>query len=203
MPVTLIKKPAAPKLPLKAAVATPSAPKPVAATQTQASVPKLPVKSAKAVPKTVTIAKPEQAAPVSSTLAEGAENFDLTLEELADKFGDLSDRANALSLDPVFQHLRMAKEELMLRLAEFKAEDAVTIKGSKWMVEAGACSKAPRKITDPEKVMGFVGKPTFMKLAKISVSDAEKYLTPEQLSKVVSEEELTANRKVAYVYIGK
>lgn len=151
--------------------------------------------------KTVVKAKP--AAPIQVQpfekqveALETTEVADLTIEALADRYGALTDRAQAIMLNPVFVQLDETLAELKARLATMDDKSEIAIKGAKWLVEAGVCSKSPRKITDPLKVMEFIGAEAFAAIAKVGVSDAEKYLTPEQFVGVVSDEKLTKNRKI-------
>jgi len=151
--------------------------------------------------KTATKAKP--AAPVAvapvnihTQALENLEVEDLTIEQLADRFGTLNDRAAAIMLNPIFAQLEEASKELKARLAEMDDNSEVTIKGAAWLVEAGICAKAPRKIEKPVSVLNFIGPEAFAAIAKVGVADAEKYLTPEQFAEVVSEEKTTKNRKI-------
>ena len=42
-----------------------------------------------------------------------------------------------------------------------------------------------RSITDMDKAVGFMGQETFMKVAKITMSDLDKYLNPEEIEQVI------------------
>jgi len=155
------------------------------------------------MPVTLTAAKTKTKAVHKAQLpAEGVELGDMSIEDLADRYGDLEDRLNALKMDPLFAQFSEVDKELKKRLEAYGEKDIVTINGKHWIVEAGACSKAPRQITDVLKVMKFVGTNAFAEIAKVGVSDAEKYLTPDQFSEVVSEEKYTKNRKIVAKYLG-
>lgn len=127
---------------------------------------------------------------------------DMTLEELADEYGNLNDEVEAIMMDPRIHRLKEVQKALLKGLDSYEPQDSLTIKGSKWRVEAGPCSKSPRKIVDMEKSMKFLGKETFMKLASIGVGDAEKYMTPEQVEQVASEVAYTKNRKLVAHHLG-
>jgi hypothetical protein len=150
---------------------------------------------------TITKAKPAKAAPIQSPKAE-IEPKDLSVEQLADEYGRLSDELQALEADPRYLRLKEVKEALKEKLSVYEPEDTLTVKGAHWMLDIGACSKSPRKLVDKEATIKYMGKDTFMKLASVSVGDAEKYLTPEQVAKVMSEPAYTENRKITPHYLG-
>lgn len=127
----------------------------------------------------------------------------VSLENLADLYGSLSDQAEALMTNPVFQNLKNVHAELLKRIAEqFKPEDKITISAEHYDLEVGAASKSPRKIEDKEAVFNFLGKDTFLSLCSIPVGDASKYLNGEQIEQVCSEPAYTNNRKVVSNYKG-
>lgn len=208
----IFKKPSAAVAPAKPAPV--AAPTPAAKALAPAKVLKPAVGPAKALPKPLApqsavmakvaakaAAKPSADLGLSSP--EETEIANMTLEQLTDLFGDLSDKADAIMLNPVFAHYKLAKEEMQKRLQEFDPASAVTVKASKWLLEAGACSKAPRTVENIWVAYELLGKDTFMKLVKLSVGDAEKYLNPEQLVKVLGPEgKLTTNRKMAVSFLG-
>lgn len=150
----------------------------------------------------ITITKTKAAKPNKLAPVEKEEPEKLSDEDLADLYGSLEDKAEAAMQSPVFVQFREAKAELQKRLDTFEHDDEVKFKGSHWIVTAGVCSKSPRKILDNGAVAKFMGKEDFMKVAKVSVGDAEKYLTPDQVAVVVSKEEFTKNRKVVSSFLG-
>jgi hypothetical protein len=128
----------------------------------------------------------------------------LSIEQLVDAWGTLSDRIDAINAAPEFAQFKLVTDELKKRLAEFPAENPIELVGDHWMIEASACSKQPRRIEDLEKVVQFIGLTAFLKLVSMSVSDAEKYLNPEQFGQVVSDntDKYTENRKLTKKFIG-
>lgn len=135
------------------------------------------------------------------TVAE-ADPTELSLEELADRYGDLKDRTDAIMNNPLFGQLQLTEAELKKRLEAYEPDEIIQIKGHKFAVEAGACAKEPRKITNVQKVFDMLGAKLFCELVKLTVTDAEKYLTPEQFALVVNEPGFTKNRKITYKHIG-
>lgn len=127
---------------------------------------------------------------------------EMTIEQLADSYGDLQDKIAALMNDPIFAKFKLVETALKAKLAEYPVDVGLNITGAHWMLEVGPCSKSPRKVEDVAAVAQMLGQTTFMKLASIGIGDAEKYLTPEQVSKVVSKEKYTANRKIVSKYLG-
>jgi hypothetical protein len=126
----------------------------------------------------------------------------LTDEELVDQYGKLQDLTEAMKANPIFAQLQLVQEELQRRLDTHEPDEIIKIIATDYELEAGACALAQRKITDPLKVMAFIGPETFAKIAKIGVADAEKYLVPEQFEQVVSGYGFTKNRKINVKYLG-
>lgn len=146
--------------------------------------------------------KPQKTSPTPVVEQVEKDNPDLTLEELADRYGLLRAQCELLMSDPVFVRCQQAEEELKARLQNYEPDEIIKIEGKEYLIEAGACSKAPRKVTNIEKVMKLLPIKTFLKLASITVGDAEKYLTPEQVAQVVNEPGFTKNRKIVVAYKG-
>lgn len=186
MPILLKAKP-------KATVAPP-APKPKAPTPT-------PQVAAKVPQKAVLLKTKAPLAKAAEPVTE-VEPFDMSLEELADEFASMQDKCQAIMLRPEFTKLNLLETELKERLKAYDKTDSVTIKGEHWLVVANACSKSPRKVVNTEAVYKFLGKETFLKLAKIGLTEAEKYLTPDQFVQVASEETLSDNRKITTKFLG-
>jgi hypothetical protein len=61
--------------------------------------------------------------------------------------------------------------------------EPVTAYGTQFKVEANPCSKS-RFITDMQKVGELLGEDVFMQLAKVNITDLDKYMTPPQLEQV-------------------
>lgn len=111
---------------------------------------------------------------------------DFTLEELADKYGSLEDQIVAINMNPAFTQFKLVAAELKSRIkSELEPEDAAELQGDHWVLNIGACSKSPRTVTDVAKIAQFVGQETFSQIAKVTIADCEKYLTPAQVAEVV------------------
>jgi len=151
----------------------------------------------------ITINKTKPKAVAKLAKVEAVEPAKMGDDALADLYGSLEDRCTALMTDPVFTQFNEAKAELQKRLDQYDSTDEIKIKGAHWLLTAGACSKSPRKILDNGAVAKFLGQESFLKIAKVTVGDAEKYLTPEQVATVVSAESYTKNRKVVASFLGK
>lgn len=153
----------------------------------------------------ITIVKPKaKPTPViaPATSVETLEPEKLTDEELVDQYGKLQDAVVALQANPVFAQLSMVLEELNTRLSSNEPEDTIKIIGTDYELEAGTCSKEPRKVIDTLQVLKYIGNEAFAKISKVGVSDAEKYLTPDQFVKVVNNPGYTKNRKLKVSYLG-
>lgn len=149
---------------------------------------------------TITKAKAKPAKKLAQV--EVVEPSEMSDDDLADLYGSLEDKCQALMADPTFTQFALAKKALQERMDQYGDTDEIKFKGAHWLVNASACSKSPRKVLDNSAVAKFIGQADFMKIAKVSVGDAEKYLTPEQVAKVVSEESYTKNRKVVASFLG-
>lgn len=113
---------------------------------------------------------------------------DLSLEELADRYGSLEDQVSAANMNPVFALFDEVKKELAKRLkTEMEPEDSGELSGEHWALEIGAAAKNPRVIKSGAipVVQGFLGTEVFCQVAKVGLADLDKYLTPDQLSSVV------------------
>ena len=126
------------------------------------------------------------------------------LESLVDKLGDLEDRIQALTPRGLIQQADLVRSTLLGRVAEAaEADESVTITGKSWMAEISACAKEPRKVVDKAKMASFIGMETFITIANIKVTDATKYLTPDQFDQVVSVAGYSTNRKLSLKFFGK
>lgn len=153
----------------------------------------------------VTITKQKVAAPkTEEKLSQHFEPSEVPLEELVDMYGSLKDKCDAAMLDPIFPKFAAVSKELLDRInKEAEVTDEVEITGAHWLVEAGPCAKKPRQVVDVMKIAKYLGQETFYKLAKFSVADADKYLTPEQVAEVIDPEVVyTANRKIVAKFLG-
>lgn len=149
----------------------------------------------------ITITKAKEKAIVAPVVALD-DPSEMTDSQLADLYGSLQDQITALGSNPIFARFEEAKEAVKNRLNDMAPTDSAVIKGEHWKLEIGGCNKAPRKILDMEACMTYIPKAQFAKIAKIGVTDAEKYLTPEQFESVVSEDAYTLNRKITPVFMG-
>lgn len=154
----------------------------------------------------ITITKKKAVATKKEALVmEGAVSLDLVpIEGLADRYGDLEDRCNALMQNPLFTQFDEVKKELQARVdAQAGPTDTLEIKGEHWRVSIGVAAKAPRKVTDVAMIQKFVGQEVFAKIAKVNISDVDKYLTPDQVALVVEDSgEYTNRRKVEAAFLG-
>jgi hypothetical protein len=151
----------------------------------------------------VTIIKAKKVSkPTTPNQVEVLEPEKLSIEELADQYGRLQDEITRIEANPVFAQFAIVKEELSKRLETFEPDEIVTVKGKHWMLEAGACKKAARKVINALKVLDWLGSDTFVKIAKVNVSDAEAYLTPDQCSEVMDSPGFTKNRHIKVEYLG-
>lgn len=131
---------------------------------------------------------------------------DYSIEELADAYGSLQDQIAALQANPVFAKFELVEKELKTRLKDqLEPTDEATLQGEHWVLEIGACGKNARKIKPDgiPKIQAFVGTEAFAKIAKVNLSDCEKYLTPAQCEEVIETDTgYSSTRKIAAKFIG-
>lgn len=128
---------------------------------------------------------------------------EVPLNELVDLYGRFNDEVTALELHPAFHNFKKVSEELKLRLnTVFDLGDSGSLQGKHYDLQFGASGKKARVIEDKAKVLELLGPDAFVALAKIGITDAQKYLTGEQLSAVCSEPELSGVRKISVAYKG-
>lgn len=148
----------------------------------------------------------EAQAPALPKLDEEIDLAVLTVDDLADRYGTLNDQVEAVMNNPVFAQFKLVQAELSKRLeSDLEPTDTAEIQGKHWLLKIGACSKSPRKMVEGAvtTVLNFLGIETFTKLAKVNVGDLEKYLTPDQLEKVLPESDTyTKNRKITAKFLG-
>lgn len=127
----------------------------------------------------------------------------LPLTRLADLYGELQDKVTALQLDPVFQQFANVQKELKERLAaSLQPTETTVINGKHYDLEVGVSAKSPRAVEDKEAVLKMLGLEVFVQVAKIGVTDAQKYLTGEQLDSVCNAPGYTGNRKIVAKFKG-
>lgn len=131
---------------------------------------------------------------------------DLTLEQLADRYGELLDKVNAIKMAPEFAQLEEVTKQLQGRLADYEPTDELAIKGNRWLVEVSACARNNRTLVKGAIPMlqKMLGAETFGKIAKVNISDVEKYCTPDQSSNVINEDTgYSTKRKITAKHIGE
>lgn len=148
--------------------------------------------------------KPQVVAPVE---AEAPQNLaDLSLEDLADKYGSLEDQVNALKMNPIFANFADVVKELNARLQkELGPTDEAELTGAHWTLEIGPESKNSRALKEDAivKLQAILGIETFTKLAKVNIGDIEKYCTPEQVNQVLnSDTGYSGKRKITAIFKG-
>lgn len=130
----------------------------------------------------------------------------LTIEDLADRYGDLQDQISAIKMNPVFAQFEEVSKQLQSRLDELEPTDELTIVGSRWLVEASACARNNRTLVKGAipLLQKMLGAETFGKIAKVNISDVEKYCTPDQASNVINEDTgYSTKRKITAKHIGE
>lgn len=127
----------------------------------------------------------------------------LPLTRLADLYGELQDKVTALQMDPVFQQFANVQKELKERLAgSLQPTETTVINGKHYDLEVGVSAKSPRAVENKEAVLKMLGLEVFVQVAKIGVTDAQKYLTGEQLASVCNDPGYTDNRKIVAKFKG-
>lgn len=144
---------------------------------------------------------------LTNAVAEAAETVStpvekLTESELVDLYGQLDEQVKQLMKNPIVAQHTELKAELQKRLEAKPQDTPVKLRGEHWGIEASACGKAPRKIANMGVLGSLLGTETFLKVVKCSIGDAEKYLTKEQLAKVVGPDTLTNNRTLKVIFYG-
>ena len=124
---------------------------------------------------------------------------DMSLEELADKYAELSAKAEKIleKAKPINLEISEIQKAIMERVdSQIEPTEKMVVKASTVWVEIGEKAKS-RTITDMEKVVELFGTETFLKVAKVGLADIDKYLTPEQIALCVSEEK-TGRRSIKF-----
>lgn len=122
---------------------------------------------------------------------------EMTLEELADKYGELSDKVAAIQMRPEFTQLAEVTKQLQSRMEDLEPTDTATITGSKWLVEVGAAAMNNRKLVPGaiKTLQAILPAETFTTIAKVTITDIEKYCTPEQAAKVIDSDTGYSNKR--------
>lgn len=154
----------------------------------------------------VTITKTKPAKQAVAAVLDSTVEKDVTamsIEELADAYGTLEDRQEALLADPVFVKFGEVKKELTARLAEYDPTQELEVKGLHWLLDVGVAAKTPAVLKDIDMARKFLGDKVFMQIAKLTITDVRKYLNPEQCAKVLDEESgYTDRRKIIAKFMG-
>lgn len=130
--------------------------------------------------------KKNEVLPLVEDAAVALDPAEMGLEELADMYGSLEDRCNALMADPVFTLFQEVKREFDERIAnDYDPLDGLTVSGKHWLLEVGVAAKNPAKLKDAAMAAKMLGQEVFNKIAKVTLADLGKYLTGEQYDKVV------------------
>jgi len=88
-----------------------------------------------------------------------------------------------------------AKKALLAEIdSTLDATETLQIICEEGVVKVGAKAKS-RVITDKDKVLDFIGAETFINISKVSLTDIDAYLTPEQKEQVL-ESSQTGARKI-------
>lgn len=115
-------------------------------------------------------------------------NTGFDVEKAAKRYKKLESELAAVVEDPAIKKKRDELADLKKALIDnanktLKADETMTIKTPMGDVKIGKRSTS-RSITDLDKAIDFMGVDTFMKVAKISLTDLDKYLNPEELEQV-------------------
>lgn len=135
------------------------------------------------MPITITKAKPKEIL----VKLEIVDPSTLEDEALADHYGMLEDQVKAAMMSPIFTQFEEVKKALKQRIKD-KCEptDEIELKGEHWLLEIGKAAKESASIGDLQMTRKFMGEQAFMLCAKVTLTDAKKYLTGEQLDKVLA-----------------
>lgn len=141
-----------------------------------------------------------QVAPIEAakTLEKLQASEEVSFEELVDIYGDLKQYVTAITPDPAIAQLSKIEAKILeLAAVQLEQDEEAEIVAERWKATIGACAKESRKLEDLSTFKKIVGDDVFMKLAKINVTDVDKYLTPEQVSNVLSEPAYTTKRRLS------
>lgn len=149
-------------------------------------------------------AKPQEALKVEIEQAISINPEDMDFEQLADLYGTLHDEVEAANANPVYTKFDIVHKALMSKInAELEATDTAEIKGDHWLLEVTACKKNSRKLKNLDLLRTLMGDDVFFKVAKVNISDVEKYLTPEQTVKVIEDDTgYSSTRGITAKYLG-
>ena len=131
---------------------------------------------------------------------------EMSYEQLADSYGQLNDELEAKqhALEPIKTKLSQVTKVILGKLEQDIAQDeGVSIDGDHWILDISACKKKNREIKNIALIQKFLGAEVFAQIAKVNISDLEKYLTPDQLIQVINEDTgFTSTRKIDTKFLG-
>lgn len=111
------------------------------------------------------------------------------LQTLADNLGDATAALAKFAKDPKYLRAVEALADSKKAFAaaadtEIKgANDTITVTGERHIVKVGAKGKS-RTITDLKRISKMMGKKVFMSICSVTLSNVDKYLTPDQVAEV-------------------
>lgn len=153
----------------------------------------------------ITITKQKEEKKVAPQQLDTVGVAELSVEDLADRYGTLFDKVEALQHNPVYVQFAEVQKELAKRLEEYEPDVKLELKGNHWILDIGASARKARSLKEGaiSKIIGFLGMQTFAEIAKVTISDCEKYLTPDQVEEVIeSDNGYTKNRKITPKFLG-
>ena len=137
-------------------------------------------------------------------LEESQDLKGLTDEELADVYGQLSEKSEVILKEfkenPTILAFEAINKELLARLKEeLEPTDTAALVGKTYELDISACSKSPRKL-DTKKMADLekaLGRELFLKLVKLTMKDLETYLGKAVIDKFIDQEvTYTDTRKI-------
>lgn len=132
------------------------------------------------------VSKPKQETKASTAKPKIGEELTATEQQIltAQSIAQLQASVNASGILQTLERIDELKKELVESFhgTEIQTLDIVLDDGSVFKISKPSSSST----VDREKVLEYLGDENFMKLATVSVTDAKKYLTPEQQSEAIT-----------------
>ncbi len=111
----------------------------------------------------------------------------MDIEDLADTYGRLSEIYEAHMANPVIKQFEEVRSLFLARMSEaLEPTDSATVSGAYYDLDVGPAAKAPGSIANLKLLRQLMGDAAFFACAKVTLSDARAYLTPEQLEQVLT-----------------
>lgn len=124
----------------------------------------------------------------------------VSFEDMVDAYGVLAKEVAAIIPDPRIAELAKLEKSIVANAAiQLEKDEGAEITGMYYTGTIGACAKKPRTIGDLGKFREAVGDEVFMKLAKVSISDIEKYCNPTQVAEILSQDVEYTDRRTLTV----